>query len=126
MKPDWKQVLIAFIVVVTLGALFVLRVIPHASFHHHTMRQLNSKLHLTADQQEKINDISEDARKKIGTLRNQVHPKFEDIRTSSRTEIRKLLAPDQQVKFDEMTAKMDARLARHRVEWRKNSDNAGF
>ena len=126
MKPDWKQVLVAFIVGVTLGALFVLRVIPHGTFRHHTMRQLTSKLHLTPGQQEKITAISEDARKKIGALRDQVHPKFEEIRASSRTEIRKLLAPDQQAKFDEMTAKMDARLEKHRAEWRKNSNNAGF
>ena len=124
MKPDWKSIAIAFVLGILFGVLFSARCADlgfhgpwdnnPGKFHHRLMEQFTSKLHLKADQQGKVSAILEDSRAKIGALRQEVHPKFEAIRESAKAEIRKLLTPEQQEKFDQMSARMKAHLEKHR------------
>ncbi len=123
MKLDWKQIVIAFVLGVFLGVLGTVRCLPFGfhshwgnpkEFHRHLMQEFTSKLKLTSDQREKVSVILENTRAKVNALREEVHPKFQEIRNSSRIEIRKILTPDQQKKFDAMSAEMDARFEKHR------------
>ena len=123
MKLDWKQIIVALILGIVLGALGTLRCMPFGShgflknpekMHRHMMEQFTSKLRLTPDQQQKISAILDDTRTKISLLRGEVHPKFEEIRNISKTQIRELLTSDQQKKFDVMSAEMDVRFRKHR------------
>lgn len=126
MKPDWKQVLIAFVVGALLGGLLAVRCAPRGFFHHHMMNNMTSQLRLNTDQREKVAAVSESARQKVSLLRQEIRPRFEEIRAFSRAEIRKVLTSDQQARFDEMTARMDARLEKRRAEWRKKPYPMGF
>ena len=126
MKSDWKLTVIVFTIGVILGTSLTSRCASlgahgwgekdPAKFHRQMMSQFTSKLKLTPDQQEKVSAILENTRAKISALREEIHPKFEEIRNSSKVEIRKLLTPDQQAKFDVMSAQMEARFEkRHAV-----------
>ena len=53
--------------------------------------------------------ILEDKRHKIEDLRAEIRPRFKEIRTSTSVEIRGLLTPEQQQKFDVMNAQWEAK-----------------
>jgi Spy/CpxP family protein refolding chaperone len=73
--------------------------------------ELTKKLSLTADQQTKVQGILESEHSQMETLRQDSsagpdrRSKMMDIHKSSDTQIRALLDPDQQKKWDEMQAK---------------------
>ena len=118
MKLDWRQIIAALVVGLIVGSLGTLRCErsefrgawknPRA-FQKHMMEHFTDKLKLTPGQKEKVSAILNDARSKIDVLRQEVRPRFEEVRNSSRAEILKLLMPEQRKKFDEMTAQRDAR-----------------
>ena len=128
MKLNWKQISVALVLGAILGALGTTQCPlfgPHGfgrnpeKMHHHMMAQFTSKLQLTPDQQQKVSAILEDTRTRITALRGETRPKFEAIRASTKARIRELLTPEQQKKFDLMTAKMEARMEKRRGEWVK-------
>ena len=126
MKSTWSQIVIALILGVAIGTLGTLRFMPYGhhglwknpeKMHQRIMNEFTSKLKLTPDQQQKVSTILDDTRSKIGALRQEVHPRFEGIRNTSRVQIRELLTADQQKQFDVMSAEMDARRAKEHPEW---------
>lgn len=78
----------------------------------HLLNKFSSKLDLTPEQRTQVAAILEEKRQKIDGLRSQFQPQFESVRNSTRDEIRKILNPDQQKKFDVLDAKMRARWKR--------------
>lgn len=123
MKLEWKQVVIALILGVALGTFGALRYTQsdfHAGwknpekFHQRIMERFTSKLKLTSDQQQKMSEILESTRSRMDALRQEAFPKFRQIRESSKAEIRALLTPEQQIKFDAMAAEREARFEKRR------------
>ena len=126
MKIDWKQVTLVLALGIAIGSLGTLRLMPFGhhglwqtpeKIHQHILAEFTSKLKLTPDQQQKVSAILDDTRSRINALRQEVHPKFEVIRNTSKAQIRELLTPDQQKTFDVMSAKMDARRKKQHPEW---------
>ena len=126
MKTDWKPAIVALAIGIIIGAVGHMRCLPlmgHGEWknpekmHQHIMKEFTSKLNLTTDQQQKVSVILDDTRAKISALRQEVRPRFENIRNASKAQIRELLTPGQQEKFDAMTAKMEARMEKRRGEW---------
>lgn len=122
MKTDWKAVIAALIIGIAIGALSYMRCMPFGEhgflknpekMHQRMMAEFTSKLKLTPDQQQKVSEILADTRAKIDALRKEMHPKFEAIRNFSQAEIRELLTQNQQRRFDELNAKMEARRLKH-------------
>lgn len=75
--------------------------------------RLNKELNLTQDEQDKIKPILEDQQKQMEALRNDSSvqgqdrfAKMRDIRKDHNDQIRNVLTPDQQTKFDEMQKRM--------------------
>ena len=119
MKLIWKQILIGFVLGAVVGA-FAGKQWCAPSFSHRPwaggrehvqekmLEKFNSKLDLNSDQQQKVAVILQQKRQKIDALRGEMRPKFEEIRNATRSEIRQLLTPEQQTKFDAMVAERDA------------------
>ncbi len=126
MKLAWKQIAVAFVLgavaafagVRYLGPHFFHRGAGDRHFQERLLQQFTAKLHSSPDQRAKVAAILEAKRQKIDALRADIRPKFEEIRTSTRTEIRQLLSPEQQQKFDVMDAKFEARAKRFRERFR--------
>ena len=119
-----KQMLVTFVLGGVVGAAGAYWSAPYA-FHRHwergqfqtrMLQQFSSKLHLTPAQRTQVAAILEAKRQRIKTLRADIRPKFEDIRTSASAEIRVLLTPEQQKKFDVMQAEWEARRKRWHAE----------
>ena len=133
MKFEWKQIIVAFVLGLALGAFGIVRCLPFGfhgmwknpeKFQQHMMQQFTSRLNLDADQQQKISDILNQTRAKMDALRQETHPKFEQIREAAKEQIRVLLTPEQQQKFEAMNAEMDARFKKHHPEPHGNPGEA--
>jgi protein CpxP len=99
--------------------------------HHHgpmdpaaRTQELTKKLKLTSDQQPKVQGILESEHSQMESLRQDSsvpqqdrHSKMMDIHQTSNTQIRALLDPTQQKKWDEMQAK--------REQWGHNRGQGG-
>lgn len=96
---------------------------------HHPMRgmrgdrlkQLTEKLNLTADQQTKVKAILDDSRKQLQaarkedtTARAEKQEKAMEVMLNTNKQIRAVLTPEQQTKFDQMLEH------RRRRAWRKD------
>lgn len=114
MKSIWKSLLLVFLLgsVIGAGAAWWIGAYgpcangwePYANM----VERFSRKLDLTPDQQRAIAAVLEENRQKIKALRAEVHPKFEEIRTATRSAIRLQLTTEQQAKFDAMQAEWDA------------------
>ena len=58
-------------------------------------------------QVEKIRDIMKQTGHKIDLIRRQHSPEYDAIRAEARDQIRKVLTPQQAIKFDEMVKKFE-------------------
>jgi Spy/CpxP family protein refolding chaperone len=65
------------------------------------VERLTRDLDLTADQQSKIEAVLTASRTRVETLQRDVHDRFVSEQQSLRDEIRKVLTPAQQEKFDQ-------------------------
>ena len=124
MKLAWKQIVFAFLfgaVVTALGTYacpFYHR--PWGGgkhFQERMLKRFDAKLNLTPDQEERLAAILEQKRGKIDALRSEMRPKFEEIRKTTRVEIRQILTPEQQTKFDKMSAEWEERAGKFRNRW---------
>ena len=129
MKLAWKPIIVAFVLGVAISV-FVGRWCAPFAFHrwggrgqfqHQMLKRFTAKLKLTPDQQQRVAAILEDKRTKIDALRAEMRPKFEEIRNGTRTEIRQVLTPEQQQKFDVMDAEFDARMKRFRERFEEKN-----
>jgi Spy/CpxP family protein refolding chaperone len=112
MSPDirWKQVVLSFLVgsIVTAGVLHCKRSWwrhDGKDRYQHMLDKFSRELKLTDEQKPKVAAIFEEKRRKIEAIRSEVHPRYDAIHRSASDEIRRLLTPEQQAKFDEMEKK---------------------
>ena len=120
MKLAWKQVVIAFMLGGCVGFAVAKSCGPRM-FHRHgdgthfqqrLLDRFSSKLQLTPEQRTQVAAILEAKRQKMDALRAEIKPRFEEIRISTSGEIRQLLNPDQQPRFDAMETEWAARKKR--------------
>ena len=67
----------------------------------HRLEQLTDGLNLTPDQQAKVQPLIDQAKPQISDIRRQAMEKIKSVITSTASQIRPLLTPEQQKKFDE-------------------------
>ncbi len=114
MKPIWKSLALVLLLGAVIGAgaaWWIGEYGPCAKGwepYANMVERFSKKLDLTPDQQQTIAAVLDENRQKIKTLRAEVHPKFEEIRTATRSAIRRQLTPEQQAKFDVMQAEWEA------------------
>ena len=72
-------------------------------------KSLQKNLDLDAQQTEQIRAVIDETRDGYRQLQTEVAPRYDALRLSGRARIRALLTPEQQQKFDQMTAERDAR-----------------
>jgi Spy/CpxP family protein refolding chaperone len=67
----------------------------------HRLEQVTDGLNLTPDQQAKVQPLIDQAKPQISDIRRQAMEKIKSVITSTASQIRPLLTPEQQKKFDE-------------------------
>lgn len=122
MKLAWRQVLMAFVLGVAVGgvggrwcALEYGGKPWGRRSPEHLLQQFSRQLRLTPEQRTQVGAILEAKRQKIDALRAETRPRFDDIRSSTGAEIRQLLTPEQQARYDKMEAEQQARKERWRA-----------
>lgn len=114
----WKQIFVAAAVSFVLGTAFgrwQQTQQMRERWHHRESRvewilkRMDSKIHFTADQRQKVEVILKNASPKMDAIHEEMMPKMEAVRQQVRTEILPLLTPDQQKKFDEMETEWQKR-----------------
>ncbi len=80
------------------------------------MRRLSHELKLTPDQRQQVEAVVRETGQEFTRLREEVGPRFREIRTRSRDRIRALLNPDQQARFDALVARWERQAERWRGE----------
>jgi len=75
---------------------------------HERFEKMRTELNLTDEQTKAVQAIIADTRNEYRALRTELRPRFEEPRQKARARIRALLTPEQQQKFDGMTAQQDA------------------
>lgn len=73
------------------------------------VERFSSQLDLTEAQRSQVKAILEAKRGRVQALRAQLQPRFQEIRESTRAELRRVLTPDQQARFDRFEAEWRAR-----------------
>jgi hypothetical protein len=68
----------------------------------------SKRLDLSSGQQTAVDSILEDRHRQMGKLIDPIRPKMDSVRMASRSQIRLLLSPSQQVEFDKMVAELQA------------------
>ena len=125
MKFAWKQIALAFVLGIGVGGVLAGWGSPYAlhkrwggrQLQERLLRQLTTKLQLTPTQQNQVAGILESKRQKMDALRTEIRSHFDELRTSTSAEIRQLLTPEQQKRFDAMEAEWEARRKRFREHW---------
>ena len=84
---------------------------------------LQQNLDLDARQTQQIRAIIDETRDGYRQLQTEVRPRYDTLRRDGRARIRTLLKPEQQQKFDQMTAERDAR--RQAEEERRDGEERG-
>jgi len=82
---------------------------------HDMVEQLARDIPLDADQKAKLREILDRTRKRFAALRAQYEPQTGAIRSEGRDEIRSILRPEQQARFEEIVREMDRRRERRRA-----------
>ena len=117
---DWKALLIGALIGLLAGAGIARvrfeRFRDPERRHARVLQRFERALKLDAEQKAQIKDILKAKHEKMKSLHEGVKPKFDELRLSTRAEIRKLLRPDQQAAFDRLEAERDARHARRRKD----------
>ena len=76
------------------------------------LKRFASDLSLTDEQQTSVSAIFEKQREKLEALHNEIFPKFDSVREDTRKQIRDVLNPEQQTKFDAIHKRMEAERAK--------------
>ena len=83
-------------------------------FQQIMLKRLTSELDLRADQQTKVEAILRESGEEFARLRQEIRPRFQEIRERSRDRIRTLLDPGQQAKFETLAQDWERRAERWR------------
>lgn len=82
------------------------------------LEKLSKELDLNANQRAQVEKILESNLPKFKELKESVRPKFDAIRESIQKEIRALLNPEQQIKFNKLVEDFEKR----REKWEERRD----
>jgi Spy/CpxP family protein refolding chaperone len=100
----WTAITIAVIAGVLLGfalTTFAYRhQILHVPVHRGFVERLNRELNLSRDQLQKVQDLVRDTRTKMAALHEDFRTKHQQLIMGTHDQIRALLTPEQQQKFD--------------------------
>ena len=117
MKIDWKKSGPIFLLGLLLGAaggsMAQRAMMRHWKNGHEPARmveKMGRELQLDAGQKEAVKAALESTREKISVMHQETEARFEALRAATRADIRKLLTPEQQAKFDVITARHEARM----------------
>jgi len=117
---NWKHVFVVLLIGMAIGYIGGSKA-AHTRMHSwkngSMLERFSGELKLTPDQKEKMSRILDAKRDQIAALRNEIHLKFEEVRNSSKEEIRKVLTPGQQEKFDKLEAKWESAWQKKRAQW---------
>jgi hypothetical protein len=91
-----------------------------ARFQERILSRLSRELDLRSEQREKVEAILKDAGQEFARLRDEIGPRFRDIRDRTRDRIRAALDVAQQVRFDSVAKEWERRSERWR--WRAPED----
>lgn len=83
-------------------------------FQQIMLKRLTSELDLRADQQQQVEAILRESGEEFARLRQEIRPRFQEIRERSRDRIRALLDPGQQAKFETLAQEWERRAERWR------------
>jgi hypothetical protein len=86
----------------------------HGDMKQHMMERFNKELGLSSGQTQQVAGIFEGKHSQMEALQTEMRPKFEALRALTEEEIRKVLNPDQQKKFEKMNTKMKERMGKHK------------
>src|SRR5215469_13019443 len=108
MKPTMKRNILALAAAgaIALGGFVVVQAQPGPSgpgpWHGHAfgLSGITEKLNLTADQQAKVQPILDQAKPQIAAIHQEAMQKMQTVMSSTLSQIRPLLNPDQQTKLD--------------------------
>jgi Spy/CpxP family protein refolding chaperone len=111
---NWKAiagVLLVFVLGVAAGAFGTLGVIRHRWMHRgpqamadFVVRRLSWELRLDTTQRDQLRNIVTDSQQQMRTVHKQFQPQIEDILNHADVQVRAILRPDQQEKFDKLVA----------------------
>ena len=76
-------------------------------FQQRMLHRLDRELGLTAAQREQIDAIIRETRQEVARLREELGPRFRDVRLRTRARIREVLDPAQRDKFDALAARWE-------------------
>ena len=117
MKYPWKEVWVALLVGVLIGWFASTRSFEgsgHGPRKDRLIEKFSGELSLTPEQKEKVRAVLEAKREQYRTMREELRPKFDAVRVSSREEIEKLLTPEQIPLFRKMEAEWKERKEKYR------------
>jgi Spy/CpxP family protein refolding chaperone len=69
--------------------------------------RLTRDLDLTPDQQQRLGEILTNTQSRYNAIRQQMNPQFDQARAQSRDQIRQILTPEQQPKFEDFLRQLD-------------------
>ena len=78
------------------------------------VRHMSRDLKLSPEQTGQLNRIMDDSEQKFRALRAQQRPQFDALQNETRDNIRKILTPEQIVRFNEMVQRFDEARKRRR------------
>ena len=125
MTLAWKQIAVAFVFGACVGVVANRAYVRHrvhrpgaeAQFQQRLVNRLSAKLGLTPEQRTQVASIFEAKRQQLEALRAEITPQFEALRAATRAEIRQLLSPAQQQRFDVLEAAWEAKRKRFHHRW---------
>jgi hypothetical protein len=85
-----------------------------ARFQQLMLKRLTGDLDLRADQQQQVEVILRESGEEFARLRQEIRPRFQEIRERSRARIRALLDPGQQATFEKLAQEWERRAERWR------------
>lgn len=116
--------LLAFVLGVTVGGLGL--GVYHAraggsqrggtpeAFQARLLQRLTTELNLRPDQREQVQAVLRDSGREFARLREEMRPRYQEIRARSRERMLAVLDPEQQVKFEALRAEWQRRAERWR------------
>jgi len=90
----------------------------HRRHRHSSTEKFRTELHMDEGQAQQLSEIMEETRDEYRQLREEMSPRFQEIRSRTRDRIRGILRPDQLEAFEKMTAERDAKWQ----QWRKEKE----
>jgi hypothetical protein len=73
----------------------------------HYIDRLDHELNLTADEQKQIDGVLTGVQARYDSIHQSVAPQYDQVRQDGRAQIRQILTPDQQPKFDDFMRRID-------------------